>query len=291
MHFVSADTEQNIQKNWFSKVFDFFKQVLGLNKEETVIEEPSLDNKIKEEINVESNEEETKLEKEQKLVQTINITDEQENDIVIPDNIEPQPIEEEEVDEEESNLNTNEVNSDIETEYEKNLRLFEEQKKLRSLYYTEREKRILASQSGESTDPPYATDFNPSCGDGICASYENECECEKDCGSCEEGYFCTLYYTCELFVPDTCLNRVCESGEVENCHWDCPESWMNSEEEEEEILSEEEQNEVDERIRNNREEFFRNAGYSEEEIQRLLDEIDNQNESEEETVAEEVEEE
>jgi len=62
-----------------------------------------------------------------------------------------------------------------------------------------------------------------SCGDGICASYEFRGDCIADCGDCPEG---TVFIAgeCIEFVPNTCINTVCEEGEMGVCPWDCRES-------------------------------------------------------------------
>ena len=125
------------------------------------------------------------------------------------------------------------------------------------------------------------------CGDGTCDPDETCEDFPQDCGPCPDGTFFRAG-ECVEFIENSCLNSVCDEGEGESCPWDCP--YLFEKEEKEEILSEEEQKIVDERIRKNREEFFRESGMSEEEIEEAMAEIYSQNETQEETLPEEVEE-
>lgn len=184
-------------------------------------------------------------------------------------------------------------------EYEKNLKLFAEESAKNSEYYAKREMQIKASQNSV-TEPPFNPKIYPielpitptsewnfrSCGDGVCASYEDKCSCRQDCGSCPEGTICKRG-ECITFIPNSCLNSVCEEGENEACPWDCPVLM----EEEEELLSKEEKIAVKEKIRREREEFFRAHDFSEEEIKKQLSIAEEQDESKEMTLSEETEDE
>ena len=110
---------------------------------------------------------------------------------------------------------------------------FNEDALIRDSYFTERNDKILASKNSltepdfDSTkmcwDDPSAPDkVHPcSCGDGICASYEWKGSCIPDCGSCPENTF-FRFGQCVAYVPNSCLNSICDEDEVKNCPWDCP---------------------------------------------------------------------
>lgn len=117
-----------------------------------------------------------------------------------------------------------------------------------------------------------------SCGDGVCASYEDKCNCPRDCGSCQQNMICKRG-ECVEFVANTCMNTVCEQGENETCPWDCN---IYMQEEQKENLTAEEKLQISERIRANREEFLRFHGMSEEDINKTL--VAAENESEQETI-------
>ena len=68
------------------------------------------------------------------------------------------------------------------------------------------------------------------CGDGSCSGIENECNCPKDCGACENKTAATcIHYTCtalQACVPVTefpcCGDSSCDSGEsCSSCMADC----------------------------------------------------------------------
>ncbi len=129
--------------------------------------------------------------------------------------------------------------------YLDNLRKYEEKSKKSSEYYSKRNQRREMSLGKESTEPKFnrypcsknktkKSIYDPcSCGDGICASYEDKCHCPEDCGSCPENTFCRIG-ECIQIIEGECHNTICEEGENETCPWDC-----YVEEEKEEIFDEE----------------------------------------------------
>lgn len=125
------------------------------------------------------------------------------------------------------------ITGSIKNIFVKNVEVYEKEREEYSDYYRQRNENLKKSLEGND-EPPFnpkicaqSTPINEdtewnfcSCGDGICASYEDKCNCEKDCGSCPEGTICKRG-ECVEYVKDTCMNRVCEEGENETCPWDC----------------------------------------------------------------------
>lgn len=137
----------------------------------------------------------------------------------------------------------NKIKTSIRSIFTENVKVLEEEKLKNRNYTMIRNENIKESYSNED-EPPFnpkicaqSTPINEnttwtfcSCGDGICASYEDKCHCPKDCGSCPEGTICKRG-ECLEYVKDTCMNKVCEEGENETCPWDCK-IYMQEEEEE-----------------------------------------------------------
>lgn len=136
------------------------------------------------------------------------------------------------------------ITESIKSTFIENVKTYEEEREKNRGYYRERSKNINKSYENES-EPPYSPGMCPdtngtvtvdtkwnlcTCGDGICASYENKCRCPKDCGSCPKEMICKRG-ECLEFIPNTCMNTVCEEGENETCPWDCN-IYMQKEEEE-----------------------------------------------------------
>ena len=177
-----------------------------------------------------------------------------------------------------------------------NVKTYESEKEKNREYLIQRNDNLRKSLEGND-EPPFNYSICPetlpinsstrftfcSCGDGVCASYEDKCKCPRDCGSCPEGTIC-IRGACEEYIENVCGNKVCEEGEMESCPWDCN---IEAHEEEEEILSEEEKELVAERVRRNRIDFFRSHGMSEEEIEWALENI--YDKTQKETLPEEVE--
>jgi hypothetical protein len=115
--------------------------------------------------------------------------------------------------------------------YAENVKIYEAESEMNREYFAERNAKIMASMNS-TTEPPFDRascwrNGNPelgvvfcSCGDGFCASYEDKCKCPDDCGTCPDDTVCKRGY-CVEFVPDTCMNTICETGENETCPWDC----------------------------------------------------------------------
>lgn len=168
-----------------------------------------------------------------------------------------------------------------------NVEIYENESTIYSEYYRQRNEKIENSYLN-SSEPPFNSSICAqsypitkdtrftfcSCGDGICASYEDKCNCPRDCGSCQQGTVCKRG-ECVEFVANTCMNTICEQGENETCPWDCN---VYMQEEQKENLTAEEKLQISERIRTNREEFLRSHGMSEEDIIKTL--ITAENESE-----------
>lgn len=81
-----------------------------------------------------------------------------------------------------------------------------------------------------------------SCGDGVCASYEDKCDCSQDCGTCSEGTICKRG-SCFEIIENTCINTLCEGNEEYTCPWDCEVAIFEEREEVEEFPEEVEEEE------------------------------------------------
>jgi hypothetical protein len=170
-----------------------------------------------------------------------------------------------------------------------NVETYESEREKNRAYLIKRNENLKKSLEGND-EPPFDYGLCPqstpvtadtkfdfcSCGDGVCASYEDKCKCPKDCGSCPEGNVCKRG-KCVEFIPNTCMNTICEEGENETCPWDCK---LDILEEEEEILTEEEKRQVAERIRNEFEWYDRT-------IEEIMEGFDKEQDITEEEVEEE----
>jgi len=162
-----------------------------------------------------------------------------------------------------------------------NVQTYEGERSLNSEYYRLRNEKLKNSYTS-NIEPPFNDSICPeslpieadtrftfcSCGDGVCASYEDKCTCPKDCGYCPEGLICKRG-ACEEIIENTCMNRVCDEGENETCPWDCR---LYMQEETEEELSNVEKLQLERSINESRANFFRSHGMTEEEISKALNE-------------------
>ena len=112
-----------------------------------------------------------------------------------------------------------------------NVKIYEEERKKNRGYYKQRDGKVNNISNDE---PPFNPKICPasvpideetmwrscSCGDGVCASYEDKCDCPTDCGVCPDNTVCRRG-ACQDYVESKCMNGVCDGGEAEVCPWDC----------------------------------------------------------------------
>jgi hypothetical protein len=149
-----------------------------------------------------------------------------------------------------------------------NVKIYEEASKKYGDYYKQRNDNIVASKTSTS-EPSFNRELCSvtmpggdirhtfcSCGDGVCASYEDKGNCPIDCGSCPEG---TVHERgqCVEYVPNICMNAICEEGENETCPWDCNTYMI---EEREEVIGQDESNFIKERSKLRAKEFVESHG-------------------------------
>lgn len=135
-----------------------------------------------------------------------------------------------------NDVDTSKINiskSSIVNDYVVNAGAYEDERAAYSEYWREvNQKRADSISNPIGGEPPFdktlhcfrnlpnSPCYPLSCGDDICASYEDVTTCALDCGECPEGLV-AVRGQCQEADPDICHNHICEEGEDKTCPWDC----------------------------------------------------------------------